>query len=109
MIQRVGLARAKELAFTGRFFSADEALAWGFVSRIVPSGRLLDEARAFARQMLTGVPEALVAYKRLLDQEAATTFDDALRIERSASMANNTRVPRDVIDTRLSKLKGRKA
>src|SRR6516164_2226985 len=64
---------------------------------IVPSVILLDEARALARQMLTGVPEALVAYKRLLNQEAASSFDDALRIERSASMANNTLVPREQI------------
>ena len=62
-----------------------------------------------ARQMLAGMPEALVAYKRLLDEEAATTFDEALRIERAASIANNGPVGRAEIDARLSRLRGRKA
>ena len=56
MIERIGLHRAKELAFTGRFLGADEALAWGFVNRVVAPDRLRAEAEAFARQMLAGVP-----------------------------------------------------
>ena len=109
MVQRVGLQRAKELAFTGRFFSADEALAWGFVNRVVPAEQLRAEAESLAHQMLAGVPETLVAYKRLLEKEAGTTLADAFRVEREASIANNTRVDRKEIDARLARLKGRKA
>jgi enoyl-CoA hydratase/carnithine racemase len=108
MIERVGLQRAKELAFTGRFFSADEALAWGFVNRVVPAERLRAEAEALAREMCAGVPATLVAYKRLLDAEAGATLAEALRIEREASIANNAGVGRAAIDERLARLKGRK-
>ena len=105
MIQRIGLHRAKELALTGRFLGADEALAWGFVNRVVAPEQLRPEAEALARQMLAGVPEALVAYKRLLDAEAGTTLIEALRIERAASLANNLPVGRAEIDARLAKLR----
>jgi enoyl-CoA hydratase len=105
LVARIGLHRAKELALTGRFLAADEALAWGFVNRVVAAEQLRPEAEALARQMLTGVPAALVAYKRLLDSEAGTTLGDALRIERAASLANNLPVSRDEIDARLAKLR----
>lgn len=105
MVARIGPHRAKELAFTGRFLSADEALAWGFVNRVVAPDQLRPEAEALAQQMLTGVPEALVAYKRLLDAEAGTTLSEALRIERAASLANNLPVGREEIDARLAKLR----
>jgi enoyl-CoA hydratase len=105
MIERIGLHRAKELALTGRFLGADEALAWGFVNRVVAPEQLRPEAEALARQMLAGVPEGLLAYKRLLDAEAGTTLTDALRIERAASLANNLPVGRAEIDARLAKLR----
>lgn len=105
MIERIGLHRAKELALTGRFLGADEALSWGFVNHVVEPEQLRPEAEAWARQMLAGVPDGLVAYKRLLDAEAATTLAEALRIERAASLANNLAVGRAEIDARLAKLR----
>ena len=62
---------------------------------------------SMARQMLTCIPEALVVYKRLLDAESEATLGEALRIERAASIANNTPVPRADIDARLGRLRGR--
>jgi enoyl-CoA hydratase len=108
MIRRIGLHRAKELALTGRFLGAEEALAWGFVNRVVAPERLRAEAEDLARQMLACVPEALVAYKRLLDAEAGVPLGEALQIEREASMANNMPVDRAEIDARLARLRGRK-
>lgn len=107
MVRLIGLQRAKELALTGRFLGADEALAWGLVNRVVSPERLRAEAEAIAREMLAGVPVGLVAYKRLLDQEAAATFQESLSIERAASLACNVSVPRADIDTRLARLRGR--
>jgi enoyl-CoA hydratase len=108
MVQRIGLARAKELALTGRFLGAEEALAWGFVNHVVPPEQLLPKAEELARQMSATVPDTLVAYKKLLDAEAATTLAEGLRIERDASRANNTRVGREQIDERLALLRHRK-
>ncbi len=105
LARRVGLHRAKELALTGRFFSAAEAASWGLVNQVVAPDELMPHAKEMARQMLLGVPHTLVDYKRLMDDEAATTFGQALQIERTASMANNTSVDRSLIDARLLRLR----
>lgn len=105
LVRRIGVHRAKELALTGRFLGADEALAWGFVNRVVEPEQLLPEAQALARQMLSGVPEALVAYKRLLDQEAGTTLAEALVLEQATAKARNLGVTRSEIDARLARLR----
>jgi enoyl-CoA hydratase len=93
------------MALTGRFVGADEAFGWGLVNRVVPPERLRAEAEAIAREMLAGVPDGLVAYKRLLDQEAGATFEESLRIERAASLERNVTVPLGDIDTRLARLR----
>ena len=102
---RVGLHRAKELALTGRFFSAAEAAAWGLVNQVYAPDALMPAAKDMARQMLLGVPDTLVAYKQLLDAETGTTFAQALQTERAASVANNTPVDRGLIDERLARLR----
>ena len=108
LVRRVGLSRAKELALTGRFLDAQEAMAWGLVNRLVEPEQLLPEAEAMARQMLAGVPETLVAYKRLLDAGAGMLPDDALQHERKLSEACNVAIGRTEIDTRLARLRGQK-
>lgn len=105
MLRRIGLHRAKELALTGRFLSADEALAWGMVNRVVPPEQLLPAARALALEMLAHPPEGLVAYKQLLDAEAAVSLAEGLRLERAASTAANAGVTRAEIDLRLARLR----
>ncbi len=103
--QRLGPIRAKELALTGRFFDADEALAWGFVNRVVAPEQLLPEAQALARQMLANPPEGLRAYKRLLNDEAELPFAAALGFERETARAANLGVTREEIDRRLARLR----
>ena len=106
MARRIGLHRAKELALTGRFLDAEEAMAWGFVNKVVEPKQLRREAEAMARQMLAGMPDALVAYKRLFDEGDATSFEDALQNERTASLAINGPVSQAEIDARLAHLRG---
>ncbi len=69
----IGLSRAKELSLTGNFLSAEQALAWGLVNHVVGADQLLPKALALAADMLSALPEMLVAYKRVIDQGFATT------------------------------------
>ncbi len=105
MGRRIGLHRAKELALTGRFFSADEALEWGFLNYVVPPEALQARAEEMARQMLANVPEGLVAYKRLLDEEAGLPMAQALVLESDTARALNLTVTREEIDVRLARLR----
>ncbi|MBL8347186.1 MAG: enoyl-CoA hydratase [Rubrivivax sp.] len=105
LIRRIGLNRAKELALTGRFLAADEALAWGLVNRVVPREQLLAEAQALARQMLANPADGVARYKRLLDEEAGLTEAQGFELERATSRAANAGVTREEIESRLARLR----
>jgi enoyl-CoA hydratase/carnithine racemase len=63
----VGLARAKELCMTGVTFSADEALAWGLLNRIVAQESLLDAVLAVAGRIQAASPLAVRQVKQALN------------------------------------------
>ncbi len=69
LAKHVGLLRAKELMFTNRVLSADEACDWGMVSRVVEPDDLDDlmiEAMAMAKTFANGPTQAYGELKRLL-------------------------------------------
>jgi len=63
----IGPARTRELLLTNRRVSANEALAWGLVNEVVPTGQLLDRAASFASSLAPVPPETLLQTRRLLD------------------------------------------
>ncbi len=66
--RRVGLAKAKELIFTGRKVDADEALSLGIADRKAPGETLVADAQAWAREMTQGSGTALALSKTILNQ-----------------------------------------
>jgi enoyl-CoA hydratase len=80
--RRIGIHRAKELALTGNFLSAERAEAWGLVNRVVEPEELLPTCRALAADMLSCDRATLSAYKQLIDRGFALPFGDALEFER---------------------------
>ncbi len=62
----VGLARAKEVCMTGSPFSADDALAWGLVNRIVAQAELLPAVLETAARIQTASPLAVRQVKQAL-------------------------------------------
>ena len=81
LMRRIGAARAKEALFTGRAFSATEALAWGVINRMCPGELLMDETLATAHQIADNAPLAVKAIKRSINEGAAFSLDEALRRE----------------------------
>ena len=78
----VGPSVAKDLIFTGRFVNADEALRIGMVDKVVPDGRVHEEAVAWARQFATGPAYALRAAKETIDRGSEVDLETGLEIER---------------------------
>lgn len=62
----VGMSKAAEMTFTGDAIDAQEALACGLVSKVVPADRLMDEALALAARIAVNPAPALRMAKRLL-------------------------------------------
>jgi len=83
----VGLGRATDWLLRGATVSAEEALASGLVTRVIPGERLLAEAKAAARCLADAPREATAVTKRMLDRESAMTFDQAIRAEAAAQSA----------------------
>jgi enoyl-CoA hydratase/carnithine racemase len=77
----IGHGRASELLFTGRAMSGDEALRWGFFSRLCEPASVLSEAFALARVIAHGPTFAHGLTKRMLHQEWAMSLDDAIESE----------------------------
>lgn len=60
----VGEKRAREIWFMLRRLSAEEALDWGLVNRVVPAAELKNEVRTWADTMLSYSPTALQVLKQ---------------------------------------------
>lgn len=76
----VGPSRAAELALTGDTFTAQQALEWGIVSRVVPAAELLNEARALAMRIAVNPPESVRMAKRLLREAQFTRLESHLEM-----------------------------
>jgi methylglutaconyl-CoA hydratase len=63
----IGRSRAKELVFTARRLTSQEALAFGVVDRAVAAGQALPAALDLAREILPNGPVALRAAKEAID------------------------------------------
>ncbi len=77
----VGLARAKELAFTGDVIDAGEAARIGLVNRVVDAAALETTTRALAETIAAGPPLALRLDKQMLNRAASTDLASALEVE----------------------------
>jgi 2-(1,2-epoxy-1,2-dihydrophenyl)acetyl-CoA isomerase len=79
--RRVGLQKAKELAFFADMIDAKEAESIGLVNKVVPAGELDAVAEEWGRRLATGPTLALGLSKRLLDASSSVTLPQALEDE----------------------------
>ncbi len=75
----IGHGRAAELLFTGRSFSAEEGLGWGFWNRV--SDHVLADAQALAGDLAKGPSIAHAVTKKQLDAEWHVSIEDAIELE----------------------------
>jgi len=71
----VGLANALDLIWTGRIFGAEEALAMGYVSVVVPDGDLMAHARGYASKLVSG-PAVAIQLAKGLAVEGPRSFSE---------------------------------
>ncbi|MEM7217806.1 MAG: enoyl-CoA hydratase-related protein [Pseudomonadota bacterium] len=77
MPRRIGDRRARELMLTNRVLSAQEALDWGIVNRVVPGDQLMESARELAAELAAGPTAAFGSVKTLLN----ASFDNGLEAQ----------------------------
>jgi enoyl-CoA hydratase len=80
----IGCGPAKELLFTGKMISAEEALRLGIVNTVTNAEKLMDEVMATAREMASKGSVALRAMKQVVNQGLNADLATALRMETDA-------------------------
>ena len=86
--RRVGLHRAKELALLADIIDATEAERIGLVNRVVDDGELDAFVDDWATRLAAGPPLALAMTKRMLNNSAHVTLEEALDDEGAAQTVN---------------------
>ncbi len=82
LTRAVGKALAMDMVLTGRQITADEALAAGLVSRVVPLDDLMDEALKIAEKIASLSRPAVMMAKEAVNRAFETTLAEGLRFER---------------------------
>ena len=66
----IGEKRAREIWFLCRQYSAEQALEWGLINKIVPADELRAETRRWADEILRLSPTALKVLKQSLNADS---------------------------------------
>ena len=83
--RRIGLARAKELMFTGRVVGGEEAVALGLANLCVPDAELEKQSAELARTIIGSSWHSLRAEKKLVNEGQRFTLAEGLAYERENS------------------------
>ncbi len=80
VLRAIGPRAARDLFLTGDRFDAAEALRIGLVHRVVPAAELESAGRKKVDSLLSSGPEAVGAAKRLIEQVAGRSPEEALEL-----------------------------
>jgi enoyl-CoA hydratase len=83
----VGVGRAKEIIYTGRFVPAEEALAIGLVNEVVEPDQVYPRAVAIAERFANGPLVALMAAKQVIQSGVDVDKATGILLERQAFAA----------------------
>jgi enoyl-CoA hydratase len=82
----VGLGRALDIILTGRLVPAEEALAIGLLTEIVPPGTHLDRALEYAEALARFPQETMLTDRRAALEGIGMTFEEGLAFESGAGL-----------------------
>lgn len=77
----VGIARARELIYSGKQINAEEALAMGLVNKLCEPEKLMDEALACAKLICKQAPLAVSASKEAINDGYDVAIDKGMGFE----------------------------
>lgn len=107
--QIVGLGKAKELIFTGRFINAQEALEIGLVNHVVDNNALMEQAMGMCRSINERSPLALKLSRIAIDQGISASFEQILELEASHLLTCiNSNDQQALVEHKLKKMKAGK-
>ncbi|MEM7300238.1 MAG: enoyl-CoA hydratase/isomerase family protein [Pseudomonadota bacterium] len=78
LAQAVGPRRARELAYTGRRFSAEEGERWGLINHVTPPWETVSKAVEIADEIAQSGPLAVMTLKQAIARAPHQTFEQAL-------------------------------
>ena len=90
LARTIGEKRAREIWFFCRQYTAQQALEWGLVNKVVPGEQLLDEAKAWAKDAAAMSPTALKALKYGFNADSAQIFGAVKMAAVSLELLGNT-------------------
>ena len=79
--RRVGVAKAKELLFSGRMITAAEAEKIGLVNAVYPAGELMNAALEMAKSFTRNAPVAIKYVKASVDRGMQMDIDGGIALE----------------------------
>src|SRR4051812_10215131 len=79
--ERIGLARATEMAMLGERIPAAQALEWGLINRVAPDDAFEAEVDALAERLATGPTRSYAGAKRQLNAWIYPRMDEQLELE----------------------------
>jgi enoyl-CoA hydratase len=82
LTRAVGKYKAMEMVLTGKMVSADEAMRWGLVNKVVPVEYYLEEAKTLAKEIASKPPLAVRLAKEAVLKAFDTTIEGGLEFER---------------------------
>jgi enoyl-CoA hydratase/carnithine racemase len=104
--RRVGLARAKELIFSGRMIDAEEALAINMIEKVSEPDALIDDAVAMAETFTAGSADALALAKSIMNQSFESTVEEVFALGSQAQgICYTTDSHRDAVSAFLERRK----
>lgn len=81
LLERVGRARASEMALLAERVPAEQALTWGLANRVVPDSELIEVTHELARTLADGAPGSHASIKRSLGAAGRSGLEEILDLE----------------------------